>query len=344
MKKTLKLIIIFSVLAALLLSAGLVWGLVGLNSSIAFSGGNRLTIVTQSQEDCDNAQNLAAAVLKQNKVNYEVSQKNNGAEFSVVFETKNKNIPENVVFDIETAIAGIENTTVNGFDSIDSTFKTKAWVIGVTTACLALAVFVFVFILTKRWADVFAFAIGFVVNALAVFALFVVCRIEFNSLSVFSFAVACVLYAICGTLVAIRTKRAKNKAANQDKDEFELSNEILKNNFIFDLPVFCVMLVTAIVCVSFGKGEIIYFGAGLAIAVAVAFACSCFIQGYLRALFENAFETKYQKKMSAPVAISSEAQAQSKQKQDRPKTAQKPQVVVRKRKRRNTSGGDKVTV
>ena len=340
---TLKLTIAFAALAAVIFAAGLVWGLVGLRTSVAMGGGSKMSISCQSKEDMENAQTKAEQVLKDKNISFSKSTNTNGSEFVVVFETHNINVAEDVSADVETAVAEIENASVSSFKQVKSAAKTEAWKIAVTTLGLMLAVCILIYFITKKWANVLAYLVGFASAGLAIFSLYVVCRIEFNNLSVFGFVVSQVLFSVLAVLVAYRTKLMKDSSASDVKNEFEISADVVKNNLIFELPAICVMFVAAVVCMIFAGKTGAHFGAGLALAVAVSTACAYFIFGDMRAFLQASFDMRYESKKSAPVAVSSQKPTAAKNtKQERPKALPKAKVVAKKRKRRNNS--DKVVV
>ena len=80
-----------SIVAIVVLVGALIWGFLGINLSIDYSGGSQLVVTCQTQDQLDLSESKIISVLKNNKVDiYEIRHQSNGAEYQTIFVTKEK--------------------------------------------------------------------------------------------------------------------------------------------------------------------------------------------------------------------------------------------------------------
>lgn len=345
-----RLFIFVSIVAAFVLVAGLVWGLCGLSLSLDYSGGSQIKIICQEKADADQAQKLVKKTLKTNKVSvYQVERLSSGAEYQVVFKTKDKSVSNDVSVAVRDAVKDINLVEVQGFDEFDSTFKTPIWVIVLTTLGLGAVASFAAYFISKRWADALAFAIGFVANALLAFSLIVITRVEIGATSLAGLFLGLTIETAMSILVFVRIKNAQKRADNQDKQLGVIVSNVRKHYVLNDLFVYGVVMLGALLAVALGNTESIYFGVVLALSLASSVFVSSFLVAETKTELEDAFESRYEAKMSVPQTVvqvqNQKAKEKQKTKTERP-TSQKPSAkkTNKKRKRRNPSNKNKVVV
>lgn len=342
-----RLIIFVSVIAVVILAGALVWGLAGLNLSLSYNGGSQLTIICQEKEEAEKAQKAVSKVLKDNNVSvYEVSNMSSGAEYRVVFTTKDKNVPSGVSLAARNAVSDINLVSVNGFDVFQSSFKTKTWVIAVTMIALGIVFSLAMWLIAKRWADVLAFGIGYVAICLSAFSILILTRIEIGETALAGYFIGVIINSIISMMLFIHIKNAQDRAINQDKNLEEVSAETRKRFVVRDMLLYAVVMVGAILSVAVGSTEVVYFG----VALALSLMCAVFVSYYLtvdcKCQIENAFKVRYQTKMNVAETVVQSQTKKQKAKTPRPAAASVAPVKVqnKKRKRRNKSNSNKVVV
>lgn len=338
------LYICLSIIAAIALAGSLVWGLVGLNETLSYSGGSQIKISCESSTDLETAKDKALDVLKTNKISvYQIEYQTNGAEDSVVIYTKQKTVKDSVSLAVRETVSSVPNTTVEGFDSFKSAYKTAAWVIAVTSICLAAAVAIALRFITKRWSTSAAYAVGFAATMLLTFAGLILSRVEIGSESITALPISLIIYSIFAALIAVRIRRAERSSALHNKPHAEVNRSVIYNSLLVDSIIIVPIVCAAIVAMAVGKSAGINFGVGLVWSIISAVVGAHLVFSCTQTAIDTSLTQRYETKKEAKEPVVESKPDTTKQK--RPEATQPAQKVQsKKRPRRNKSNENKVVV
>lgn len=332
-----------AVSATLLISALFVVIFVGFNKSIEYGGGAELTVTAQSKTELAQVEKLVKKVLKENNVKIDsLIHENNGAEFSVVFQTKNKNVKETVSTQVTEKIANFENIKSTGFENIGSTYRIDLWRIIVSFAVLLTIFSIAAKFRYSSWLKALAVVVS-TIHAFAIgLAVFAIARIEMMTATTIILAVGSIFATVLTFETFERIKSERKLLANQNKTEFELTDEAetknFKTNWIFIAAICVVAIALMVICSKTTMFAAVGIFAMTAVAIFSEIVASSFA-----ATLSTVFAAKRQTKMMKNEAVSIEKPTKKEKfkKLKRPeKVEQKPEQKKKKRKRRNASTKD----
>lgn len=330
--------------ATLLFVAMLVVIFCGMNKSIEYGGGTEISVKVQNQAEINQAEKLIKKVIKKNKIKIDnIAHQSNGAEFFVVFQTKQKAVKETVKTEIIEVLAGIDNVEVSDFEKIGSTYRIKVWqIVVVLVVVMVFAILIawirfrsFTSALSVVLSAIHAFVIGFAVLALT--------RVEMMTETSISLVIGSLFAAILTFLVFEKIHTDRKLLANKTKSEYELSDEAQTRQLKSDWLFFAVAGAIAILLLFTLKSKAFHLSASIFVMLVVAvYSAFCFASSF-RASFATLVHAKKEKKMEKPeTPVQQKAEKKNLlSKIERPVSASsKPDTKKKKRKRRNKSAKD----
>ena len=331
--------IFFSVIAALAIVAGVVFGTKGVNVSYDWNGGNQIKVVCESADVATQAKTSIKNTLKQNKISINSTRTySNGVNEIVEITTKDKKINENVNATITANIVALGATT-NGFEKAQSTYSTAAWIIPVTAIALCLAGALVAYFITRKTSNILTFIIGYISTAIAELSLFVITRIEIGTESVVGCFIGLVIFTALSIVLLSEVKSQQNTAKHENSDLYSISNDVRQTSVLRLAVLYIVIMLASIVTVVVGGKDLMFFGISLIIAIAADLYSAYILLLETKCALDGAFDEHYENKMNSAEPENSPKQNTKKA---RPQANAPQKVISKKRKKRNRS--DKVVV
>lgn len=339
-----------SIVAIVVLVGALIWGFLGINLSIDYSGGSQLVVTCQTQDQLDLSESKIISVLKNNKVDiYEIRHQSNGAEYQTIFVTKEKNVANEISLAVRNAVADSQSVEIKGFDNFSSSYKTQTWIIVLTSCALVLAFSIALYFVFKSWIAAITYIISFFATAIFIFSLFIITRIEIGQEVLSSLMMGLIIMSGLAFLLFVRINNQKKFAINHDKNIYQIIHLVRRLSIKIDSIFFGVILLCSVVSVVIGITSLMYFGVGLSLALLGAVFVSYYLLLNLYCNFLTFSERKYEQKKQINKSISSQDTKQEIKTKSQNHVNQKPvsknnAKPKKKRKRRKKSDDNKVVV
>ena len=343
-----KLFIYMSIFAIILLSAALVWGFLGLNLSISYSGGSQLKVTCQEENEIDIVENKLKQIFNDNNIKiYETNKLTSGAEYQIVYLTKSKDISNEISLEIREVLKDIDSIEISGFDKFGSSYNTKTWVIILTIMGLGIITSLSAYAISKKWSNVISYAVSFITVILSSFALLILTRVEIGDQSLAGVFIGIFAESIITMLLLIRIANVRKKAEFADKSIQQICSYVRRRYVILDMFIYSIIMIGAIIAVATGTTETIYFG----VALALSLMCTVFVSYYIliesNIAIEEAFIKRYNAKMNVLESVTDSLKEKSnktKTKKERPKQQAIKDVKVNKKRKRRNKTDNKVIV